>query len=203
MGKIFCLMGKSNSGKDTMFRRLIHQPELSLKPVVLYTTRPIRKYELNGREYFFVSPARIRDFERQGRVIERRDYRTTRGIWTYCTIDDGQIKSDDSCYLMITTLEAYRKLQAYFGVGNVVPLYLHVDDEIRLERAMRREKQQQRPNYDEMCRRFLADNRDFSYYKLKEAGIRYFYKNHHLMNCLHQLIQAVKAAKRAGDSYGR
>lgn len=195
MGKIFCLMGKSSSGKDTMFRRLLNMAELSLKPVILYTTRPIRKYEINGREYFFVKPEQIRDFERQGRIIERRDYRTTRGMWTYCTIDDGQIKLDDGLYLMITTLEAYKKLQDYYGAANVVPLYLHVDDEVRIERAIRREKQQQRPNYDEMCRRFLADNRDFSHFKLKAAGINYFYKNHHLSSCLNSLIRVISATK--------
>lgn len=192
MGKIFCLMGKSSSGKDTIFRRLTSRADLSLTPVILYTTRPCRRYEQNGREYFFVDGAKIEEFERKGKIIERRDYKTMRGVWTYCTADDGQIDiKTDSRYILIATLDAYKKLQEYFGAQNVVPLYLHVADEIRLERAMHREKQQPRPNYNEMCRRFLADNEDFSHWKLKEAGIAYFYKNHHLATCLNNLIRAI------------
>ena len=41
MGKIFYLMGKSASGKDTLFKEILERiPEL--KTVVPYTTRPIR-----------------------------------------------------------------------------------------------------------------------------------------------------------------
>ena len=53
MGKIFYLMGKSASGKDHIYEYLKQQEELELYPMVLYTTRPIREGECNGREYFF------------------------------------------------------------------------------------------------------------------------------------------------------
>lgn len=53
MGKIFYLMGKSSSGKDTIFKALLSDGELSLKQIVPYTTRPIREGEQNGVEYFF------------------------------------------------------------------------------------------------------------------------------------------------------
>lgn len=195
MGKIFCLMGKSSSGKDTIFRNLLKQTELALKPIILYTTRPIRKYEERGKEYHFTNLATIEEYEQQGKVIERRDYHTVKGIWTYCTIDDGQIDLTDGNYLIITTLEAYQKLQAYYGAQCIVPIYIHVADEVRLERAMRREKQQQRPNYDEMCRRFLADNQDFSHAKLKAAQIDYFYKNHHLRSCLEKIITMIRESE--------
>ncbi len=194
MRKVFCLMGKSNAGKDTMFRRLLAREELGLKPVISYTTRPIRACEQNGREYFFVPLSRIQAFERAGKLIERRDYRTACGVWTYCTVDDGQIQSG-GMYLVITTLTAYKKLRAYYGEDSVVPLYLYVDDEERLRRAMRREKQQKRPDYEEMCRRFLADNYDFSSRRLKEAGIGYFYKNHQLTDCLTRLVRTIAQAK--------
>jgi guanylate kinase len=55
MGKIFRLMGKSSSGKDTIFRKLLQQENLQLKPIILYTTRPIRKNEKQGREYHFTN----------------------------------------------------------------------------------------------------------------------------------------------------
>ena len=49
MGKIFCGMGKSASGKDTIYRRLMEAPGLGLERIVLYTTRPIREGEAEGR----------------------------------------------------------------------------------------------------------------------------------------------------------
>ena len=53
MGKIFCLMGKSSTGKDTIYKELLQNEELSLKRIVPYTTRPIRVGETEGVEYHF------------------------------------------------------------------------------------------------------------------------------------------------------
>lgn len=180
-------MGKSSSGKDTIFRKLLQQESLQLKPIILYTTRPIRKNEKQGREYHFTNLKTIEQYAAQGKVIERREYHTVKGIWTYCTIDDGQIDLSQSNYLIITTLEAYQQLQRYYGKAFVVPIYIQVKDGIRLERAMRREHRQLYPNYDELCRRFLADNRDFSLQNLKAADIETFYQNENLSNCLKEI----------------
>lgn len=187
MGKIFCLMGKSSSGKDTIFRKLLQQENLQLKPIILYTTRPIRKNEKQGREYHFTNLKTIEEYAAKGKVIERREYHTVKGVWTYCTIDDGQIDLSKNTYLIITTLEAYQQLQHYYGKDFVVPIYIHVKDGIRLERAMRRERRQIYPNYDELCRRFLADNKDFSLQNLKAADIQTFYHNENLSNCLKEI----------------
>ena len=59
MGKIYYLMGKSASGKDHIYEHLIQETALDLKPFVLYTTRPIRSGEQDGREYFFVDEKRL------------------------------------------------------------------------------------------------------------------------------------------------
>ena len=52
MSNIFYLMGKSSSGKDTLYRKLMEQNRL-LKGIVSYTTRPQRAGETDGKEYFF------------------------------------------------------------------------------------------------------------------------------------------------------
>ena len=54
MGKIFYIMGKSASGKDHIYARLAAHEGLGLKKLVLYTTRPIRAEEENGKQYYFV-----------------------------------------------------------------------------------------------------------------------------------------------------
>ena len=55
MGYIFYIMGKSSSGKDTLYRKINEGKKLGLKNIISYTTRPIRKGEMEGREYHFVS----------------------------------------------------------------------------------------------------------------------------------------------------
>ena len=78
---------------------------------------------------------------------------------------------DKQDYLLIGTLESYLKIRDYFGKERVVPIYIEVEDGLRLQRALDRERSQTEPKYEEMCRRFLADSTDFSEEKLKEAGI--------------------------------
>ena len=187
MGKIFCLMGKSSSGKDTIIKKIRDDKELNLKPIVSYTTRPKRTNETNGVEYFFINEKELNKFEKEDKVIEKRVYHTVHGDWYYCTINDEQIDLESNNYLLITTLESYKSLKDYFGEDKVYPLYIHVEDGIRLQRALDREKNQENPNFDELCRRFLADNSDFSTENLSTLKINEFYTNKELEECINNI----------------
>lgn len=193
MGKIICLMGKSSTGKDTIYKRLLEDGGLGLKTIVPYTTRPIRSGERQGVEYFFTDDAGFRRLEEQKKIIESRAYHTFYGLWRYFTVDDGQIKQEDS-YIMIGTLEAYRQLQDYFGRDRIVPIMIELDDGDRLQRALDRERQQEKPGYEEMCRRFLADSTDFSGEKIREAGIGRHFVNDDLERCLAEIREYITAA---------
>ncbi|MBR4210156.1 MAG: guanylate kinase [Lachnospiraceae bacterium] len=171
MGMIFYIMGKSASGKDSLFRILKEDPELGLKTVVMYTTRPMREGEADGREYFFTDEAVKEAFLAEGKMIECRTYQTIHGPWSYFTARDGQIDLNQGNYLMMGTLESYAKMQEFYGPEQMIPLYIQVEDGERLSRALAREKQQKAPHYAEMCRRFLADEEDFSEEKLLKVGI--------------------------------
>ena len=123
MGKIFYIMGKSASGKDRIYSLLEDQRELKLKTLVLYTTRPIRDGEENGKNYYFVSDEKLNEFRKNGNVIEERSYHTVYGIWTYFTADDGQVNLTESDYLGIGTLESFMKLKKYYGECSLSCLY--------------------------------------------------------------------------------
>ena len=176
-GKIFLLMGKSTSGKDTIYKKLIADTELSLRKVVPYTTRPMRDGETDGVQYFFKSEAEYQELRQAGKIIEERTYHTNYGEWRYFTVDDDQIDLTEGNYLVIGTLESYCYIRDYFGKEKVVPLLIDVSARTRLERAMHREEKQENPKYDEMCRRFLADEEDFSEDKIKDAGVDYRFDN--------------------------
>lgn len=184
MGKIYVLMGKSATGKDTVFKRLIGMKELALCTVVGYTTRPIRRGEANGKEYFFVDVEKWRELQADGKVIESRTYHTVAGDWHYFTVDDGQIDLKGQDYLFISTLSGYEQLRRFYGEEAVLPLYVEVEDDQRLWRSICRERRQAKPNYEEVCRRFLADQQDFAEEEIVRAGILKRYKNTDLEECV-------------------
>ena len=192
MRNIFYLMGKSASGKDTIFRLLMERFSY-LKTVVMYSTRPIRDNEVEGREYFFVSRDYRREMEAKGKVIACRTYHPIAGPWDYFSVDDGQIDLENHDYLMTGTLVSYQKMKEYYGEDVMIPLYIDLDDGLRLERALGRERQQQIPKYKEMCRRFLADAEDFSEENLEAAGITKRYINEDLQECLEEISSVIRS----------
>lgn len=190
MGKIFYLMGKSASGKDTIYKKVKEQlPEL--QTIVIYTTRPIRAGESNGREYFFVNEKELQQLHDAGKVIELRTYQTVHGPWKYFTADDGQFDSENNL-IAIGTLESYVQLRQYFGSERVIPIYVEVEDGLRLERALSREREQAQPKYKELCRRFLADSEDFSEEKIADAEITRRYQNVDMHACVSEIVEDIK-----------
>lgn len=191
MGKIYCVMGKSSSGKDTVYKKLKEQYK-EFRLIVPYTTRPIREGEKHGVEYYFVDPEQFRAMKEDGKVIESRSYNTKCGIWTYFTADDGQIDLSAADYLLIGTLVSYQALREYFGEEAIVPVYLEVEDGLRLARALERERRQEKPKYAEMCRRFLADEEDFSEENLIKSGITERFGNEDFTECLNKIQRYIE-----------
>ena len=190
MADIFVIMGKSSSGKDTIFSRLVGQADCGLKTVTMYTTRPMRDGEADGREYFFTDEENCAQYEEQGRIVELRAYNTVYGVWKYFTVDDGQFDGDEN-YIAIGTLESYAKMLAYMGTDSLVPIYIDVDDGVRLLRAVERERKQKEPKYEELCRRFLADAEDFSEENLQRMGITHHYFNDNMENCIQEIMLCI------------
>lgn len=192
MAKLYVIMGKSSSGKDTIYSKLKESKDLNLHTVVMYTTRPMREGEDDGREYFFTDESKLKLLQENNKIIELRTYNTVHGEWSYFTVDDGQIDlNSDNKYLIIATLEAYKKYLSYYGKDIVIPIYIEVEDGIRIHRALCREDKQEKPKYAEMCRRFLADEQDFSDEKIDELGIDKRYDNTDLELCLKNIMSDI------------
>lgn len=187
MGKIVYLMGKSSTGKDTIYKRLTKEMSDRLHCIVPYTTRPIRIREKDGEEYYFTDEAGFQRLLAEGKVIEHRAYHTCHGLWRYFTVDDGQIALEKQDYLCIGTLESYENIRAYFGKDRMLPVLIELDDGVRLQRALDRERKQKEPRYEEMCRRFLADSEDFSEERIAHAGITRRFVNDELESCMKEI----------------
>ena len=190
MAKIFCLVGASCSGKDTIFRNLVDS-DLPIVPIVTYTTRPIRPNEKNGREYYFVDKHNFIKLRHQGKIIESRIYHTVHGDWIYFTANDGQFDmTSNKKYLMINTLEGVSKLQRLYK-DDVVTIHLCVGDRERLLRNLSREMNGNE-DYVEMCRRFISDTKDFSvenFARLHIKDIRVV--NENIPDCVKEVSQII------------
>ena len=186
MGRIYYLLGKSATGKDTLYKEILKRRP-KLRTGTMYTTRPIREGEQDGVEYHFVDDKQLAELETDGKIVELRAYNTVHGIWKYFTVDDGQIDLEQGDYLLIGTLETYEKIREYYGAEHLVPIYIEVEDGERLARALERERRQAVPKYKEMCRRFLADEEDFCEENLKRLGIDKRYRNTDMETCLNEI----------------
>lgn len=191
MGQLYVFMGKSASGKDTIYRQIMKRNP-QLHPVVSYTTRPIRQGEKEGREYHFVTEEILHKMESSGKVVECRCYETVNGPWYYFTADDGEIDFSKGNYCMISTLEGFEKIRDYYGANKVEPIYIEVDDMTRIQRSLAREREQDNPCVAEVCRRFLADEEDFSESNLQRLHITERFENNSLEVVISQIEETLK-----------
>ena len=194
MGKLFYIIGKSSTGKDTIFQSLLENEELELKSLVLYTTRPMRAGETPGVQYHFTDEAGLLRLEAEGRVIELRAYQTVHGVWKYFTADTEATDLQRHNYITVGVLESFQAVRKYYGADRVVPIYIEVEDGERLQRALDRERAQEQPRYAELCRRFLADSEDFSEERIQAAAIEKRFCNRDLKKCIEEITSFIRSS---------
>ena len=107
-------MGKSSTGKDTIYKRLLEDQELHLKKLIPYTTRPIREGEQEGIEYHFVDEKHLQKLEEEGRIVELRAYDTVYGVWKYFTVREESMDLEKESYAVIGTLDSWNAMKGYF-----------------------------------------------------------------------------------------
>lgn len=156
--KIILLIGPSNSGKDLFFKKIkdIYQ----IEPIVPFTTREKRPGEQEGETYHYISQEQMDLLELKNLLIERRVYNTISGKWNYATSKEG-IDLEHHHYVYSAVWTIYQSFLKYYPKENVIPFYFQLDDGIRLQRALDRERNSKNEKYAEMCRRYLADKQDF------------------------------------------
>ena len=140
-GKMLILVGESGSGKSSIQEALSR--EFNVKKVVTYTTRPMRKGEIDGVSYHFVSEEKFQEMIRNGAFAEHASYRD----WYYGTALEDCGFANTSAALTPAGLRALSRL----GVPNV-SFYLDVDRRSRLIKILERGD-----NIEEAYRRSLSD----------------------------------------------
>lgn len=212
MSNFIYIMGKSSSGKDTIFSLLKNRIKSNI--YIPYTTRPKRRGEKEGVTYFFKTKEEFEMIEKSGKVMEKRSYNIIDAngnpdIWTYATVFDNQFNSRGD-YMTIGTLESYVSIVNYLKIHpekrlKMLPIYITVDEIEREKRARKREENQEKPNYKEMKRRLIADNIDFSDENLKKANIRKedTFENYDLDKCVDSIVNHILTIQKNKDEYER
>ena len=149
---IIAIMGKAGSGKDTLCKALLQEPEFAgANPIVSCTTRPIRDYETDGIDYHFLT---VEDFTNQilsGEMLEA----TVFNNWCYGTSFNNL--SLDHLNIGVFNPEGCEALRENKNVRSSI-IYIEADDKTRLLRQINREVN---PDCHEIVRRFDADEKDF------------------------------------------
>ena len=159
---LYCIIGSSGSGKNAILEKLLKKSELNLRRVVTCTTRPMREKEIPGQDYHYIDKSLAIKMMNSDIVIEARRYKVNSGeYWYYFTPDfclNESIIQDQN----LICAASPDQFGAYFKAfpGYVVPIIITVSDKVRLIRSLSREDN---PDCKEICRRYLADTKDYSY----------------------------------------
>ena len=157
---LLVLVGCSASGKDTVMNRLIK--EFDVKPVISYTTRPIRDCEQDGREYHFITNEEFGRMKESGEFVETRVYKTVSGNWYYGLLKNGINLEDDNNYITILDfdglLELEKWLRSICQIDKLTSIYIDVTEQNRLIRSLNREQNMTKRQVEEVIRRYHDDN---------------------------------------------
>ena len=151
MYKIIALIGKAGSGKDTMMHRVLERNP-NLHEIVSCTTRPRREGEVEGVNYFYLTPEQFGYKVLHDEMLEA----TCFNDWFYGTSYES-LRSD------VTNIGVFNPagIESLLGRKDVVVhvFYVTASPKNRLLRQLNREKD---PDVDEIIRRYKADEIDFA-----------------------------------------
>ena len=171
---IYCILGNSAAGKDTLVDNLIsdkslqlYNPQLSFKRLPMVTTRPKRPGEDDSMYKFVSDETFFQEYYRSDRLIEYRDYTTANGdIWSYGTYIPYDLTFDNlngQNFVVACSPSQYLKYCEYFkdNLNFIYPIILHCRDTIRLKRYVDRlSNDASRDEIAEAVRR-IVDDKDY------------------------------------------
>ena len=130
MRKIFCIIGETGSGKDTLIKEM--SKKFNIPQVVSYTTRPKRENEENGREHYFISNKEMDEFEKREDLLAW----TKIGEFRYCATVESI--GDVAFYLIDPT--GVRWLREHIKTMDIeiITIYIHVPLMDRMARCRKR-----------------------------------------------------------------
>ena len=146
MFSIIILIGESASGKSTIEKELVKR---GFNKIVSYTTRPIRKDEIDGIDYHYISEEEFLNKLHEGFFAEYTIYNS----WYY-GIAIPDCKNDS---VVVVEPHGFSQLKKIEGL-NIISFYIKVDERTRLIRMVERGD-----NLLEVFRRIFSDQGVFQF----------------------------------------
>ena len=167
MIKIIALFGESGSGKDTIQNWIVSEFS-ETAPVLRTTTRPKREKDIDGETYHFIAVEKFGEKVLDGTMLDATVFN---GDWYYGTaIED---LDEDKINIGVFNIESINCLLEDKRL-DIIPVYIWTPDKSRLLRALNREE---KPDCQEICRRFLADKKDFADENIEFDYLQYYNKD--------------------------
>ena len=149
--KVIALFGPSGSGKDAIQKYLVSEIPNKLYGIVSCTTRPMRDYEKDGVDYYFLTLEEFGEKVLNGSMLEATSFRD----WFYGTPIESL--NPDKINVGVFNIQGIECLLKDDRL-DVYPIYIICEDKTRLQRCLDRVMV---PDCEEICRRYLADLQDF------------------------------------------
>lgn len=145
------ICGKSGTGKSTLAKEL---ENLGYNKVVTDTTRPPRKGEEHGVDYYFDSDKDFDELLFEKQFIETSQYNTVHGVWRYGTTIGALDDAGDKAVIVLNPdgVKAFKKKKI-----NIKIVLVNTSDDTILDRLCERGD-----NPQEVIRRMNADEEDFA-----------------------------------------
>lgn len=149
---IIALIGPAGCGKDTLLNEVLNTSDTQFHRIVHVTTRPKRSYEIDGKDYHFITEKQFLEKLLNNQMVECAEFNG----WFYGTLEEDL--SSNGINIGTFTPIALDALATHPQIAAKV-FYIDVPDRIRLIRQLERDEN---VDVNEVVRRYKADKEDFA-----------------------------------------
>lgn len=183
------IMGKTCSGKNAVVSEL---KKRGWSQIVTYTSRPKRRGEKNGREYWYISEEDFSNKIESGYFAEWKSYDVNGKTWYYGSPVDEIVNAslDDKNNVIILTpqgvVDVLAILKRHISNYQINIIYLYSNHNTILQRLKSRKDKN-----DSIERRMKADDKDFANATTLANKIVYNNTSDSISNVVNKIIDYV------------
>ena len=190
MYKILAIFGEAGTGKDTLFQHTLNKL-IEAHEIISCTTRPKREGEVEGINYYYMTPDQFGQKVLDGEMLEATYFND----WFYGTSYDSL--RADKLNIGVFNPDGIRAIAQDPRV-KFMGIKINCSKKTRLLRQLNRE---QNPDVDEIIRRYKADNNDFCDLEFPYVEVNNeTYED--LESCVNTIIDVAQELMRPEDKKG-
>ena len=156
--KLFCILGKSASGKSTILHEVLSKLEIPV--LISQTTRKPRENEVQGVDYNFVDMDTFDEDFKDENILEYDVFRidSLKETWVYYT-KKSDLLLDKNSQIKIVSPTGLAQLMSHKELrDNIVSIYIDCPDKLRQKRYLSRSI-----SPDSVNDRFSRDEKNFQH----------------------------------------